>query len=48
MCLKSCPLKVIDTFLYRISSNKRRASNQRRPLKSVALLGIQIKITACL
>ena len=46
MGIKSCPLKVIDTFLYRISSNKRRATNQRRPLKSVALLGIHIKITA--
>ena len=35
-------------FVYRISSNKRRASNIRRPLISVALLGIHIEIGASL
>ena len=32
----------------RISSNKRRASNNRRPLISVASLGIHIEISAFL
>ena len=31
-------------FIYRISSNKRRASNKRRPLMNAAPLGIQIEI----
>ena len=31
-----------------ISSNKRRASNKRRPLKSAAPLGIHIEISASL
>ena len=33
---------------YRISSNKRRASNKRRPLISAAPLGIHIEISASL
>ena len=33
---------------YRISSNKRRVSNKRRPLISVAPLGIHIEISTSL
>ena len=40
-------LKTYDVFPhYRISSNKRRASNKCRPLISAALLGIHIEISA--
>ena len=35
-------------MIYRISSNKRRASNKRRPLISAAPLGIHIEISAFL
>ena len=35
-------------YTYRISSNKHRASNKRRPLIKAALLGIHIKISASL
>ena len=36
----------IIKFVYRISSNKRRASNKHRPLISVTPLGIPIEIIA--
>ena len=35
-------------YTYRISSNKRRASNKHQPLISAALLGIHIEINASL
>ena len=41
------PVLLLDVA-YRISSNERRVSNKRRPLISVALLGIHIEISASL
>ena len=41
-------IHVILSKNYRISSNKRWASNKRRPLISAALLGIHIEISASL
>ena len=35
-------------FIYRVSSNKHRARNKRRPLVSAASLGIHIEISASL
>ena len=35
-------------YNYRISFNKRRASNKRRPLISAAVLGVHIEISASL
>ena len=38
----------IVQYVYRISSDKSRASNKPRPLISATPLGIQIKISTCL
>ena len=38
-------VKIQNKKIYGISSNKRRASNKRRPLVSAALMGIYIEIS---
>ena len=45
---KFCWSKKIKKLRYRISSNKRRASNKRRPLINVTPLGIHIEISVSL
>ena len=42
------PYKDTKMYNYRISFNKHRASNKRRPLISAAVLGVHIEISASL